>query len=60
MDPNAQTFNSQSDRYQSARPRYPQELFEVLKAQCSAHQKAWDCGCGNGQVAIDLVGGQVV
>ncbi len=55
MDPNAQTFNSKSDQYQSARPRYPQELYEILNAQCSVHQNAWDCGCGNGQVAIDLV-----
>ena len=54
MDPNALSFNQASDQYRNDRPRYPQELYEVLGRHCVNHALAWDCGCGNGQVAIDL------
>lgn len=54
MDPNARSFNLASDQYQSGRPRYPKTLYGILGRHCRGHALAWDCGCGNGQVAIDL------
>lgn len=55
MDKNVTTFNVDSDKYCQSRPKYPKQLYEILIAQCKQTQEAWDCGCGNGQVAIDLV-----
>jgi hypothetical protein len=55
MDPNARTFDLGSDKYRLARPRYPAGLYEALAGLCPGLVRAWDCGCGNGQVASDLV-----
>jgi len=50
-----QLFADKSDLYAAARPRYPRVLFEYLKEICQSTESAWDCACGNGQVAINLV-----
>jgi SAM-dependent methyltransferase len=55
MNRNVSSFNRNSEAYLKNRPRYPQELYGFLFAQCRQFHCAWDCGCGNGQVSIDLV-----
>lgn len=47
-------FSSQSDRYARFRPTYPAELFACLDNLVVNKQNAWDCGTGNGQVAVEL------
>jgi SAM-dependent methyltransferase len=55
MNRNVSSFNQKSEAYLKNRPRYPQELYRFLFDQCREFNRAWDCGCGNGQVSIDLV-----
>lgn len=55
MDQNVQTFNMDSNHYFKNRPRYPKELYQLIHKSSKDHQIAWDCACGNGQAAIDLV-----
>ncbi len=40
--------------YAKYRPTYPDELFLFLMAQVRNSESAWDCGTGNGQVAVQL------
>jgi len=47
-------FNSKSKLYETARPAYPEELFQHLSDVCSSRNRVWDCGCGNGQAAESL------
>ena len=47
-------FTRQSSIYASARPTYPEGLYEALAGMTRAHGAAWDCGCGNGQAARAL------
>lgn len=47
-------FNDKSDLYASARPRYPDELFEFLCSLCPDLDRAWDCATGSGQAALSL------
>lgn len=47
-------FSHQSECYAKFRPTYPKELFEFLMSVVPARTAAWDCGTGNGQVAIEL------
>ena len=47
-------FSEQASAYRNFRPEYPQELFEFVFSQLSAFDAAWDCGTGNGQVAVPL------
>jgi SAM-dependent methyltransferase len=47
-------FSSQSDLYALYRPSYPDAFFTYLKTVIPSPQTAWDCGTGNGQVAIKL------
>lgn len=47
-------FSSQSDKYARYRPTYPQEFFDYLNSITPNKNNAWDCGTGNGQVAIEL------
>jgi ubiquinone/menaquinone biosynthesis C-methylase UbiE len=47
-------FSNQSDKYLMYRPNYPAELFSFLLAQVPNKEAAWDCGTGNGQIAVEL------
>ena len=47
-------FSRQSAGYTRFRPRYPRALFEFLAGTVERHERAWDCGTGNGQAAVGL------
>ncbi len=47
-------FSEKSAQYARYRPSYPKRFFEYLDSLVSTKQLAWDCGTGNGQVAIEL------
>lgn len=47
-------FSQHSPDYAKYRPRYPDALFGYLASLCPSHQRAWDCGTGNGQAALSL------
>lgn len=48
-------FSDRSDLYARSRPHYPQAIYDYLAEITPSHDLAWDCACGNGQVALDLV-----
>ncbi|MGB7271520.1 MAG: class I SAM-dependent methyltransferase [Albidovulum sp.] len=52
---NATIFGLQAQVYSSARPTYPNELFEWIADHAPARELAWDVGCGSGQAAHKLV-----
>ncbi len=58
----ADHFSAQAQGYARYRPDYPPALFSALLDVTPIRQRAWDCGCGNGQVARGLAGhfGEVV
>lgn len=47
-------FSKQAADYARYRPRYPDAMFEYLAGLTPKHKIAWDCGTGNGQVALSL------
>jgi len=47
-------FSIQSDDYARYRPTYPDALFDFINSVCKNKNHAWDCGTGNGQIAIEL------
>ncbi len=47
-------FSVQAAAYARFRPTYPLELIKCLASLPPAKQAAWDCGTGNGQVAVQL------
>lgn len=47
-------FSIQADLYVKYRPHYPAELYDYLRSAISLCGVAWDCGTGNGQVAMQL------
>lgn len=47
-------FSTQSEQYARFRPGYPRELYDFLFSLVPDSQRAWDCGTGNGQVALEL------
>ena len=47
-------FSMQSEQYLKFRPAYPNELYEFLLSLVEARDTAWDCGTGNGQLALEL------
>ena len=47
-------FTDQADLYARYRPNYPPELYDYLLSLCKDKDVAWDCGTGNGQVAVEL------
>lgn len=49
-------FSGHAADYASARPRYPDALFDWLASQCARRTLVWDAGCGNGQASIALAG----
>ena len=49
-------FSTQAALYARFRPTYPPELIDLLASLAPARMAAWDCGTGNGQVAVLLAG----
>jgi len=47
-------FSHHANDYSRYRPRYPNGLFAYLASLVENHQRAWDCGTGNGQAALAL------
>ncbi|KUG06463.1 class I SAM-dependent methyltransferase [Solirubrum puertoriconensis] len=47
-------FSNQAEQYAQFRITYPAELYEFLLEMALGRKAAWDCGTGNGQVAVDL------
>lgn len=47
-------FSTHSDQYAKYRPTYPQAFFDYLSSIVPHKRNAWDCGTGNGQVAVEL------
>jgi SAM-dependent methyltransferase len=47
-------FSNHSKQYAVFRPTYPQALYDFILSHVNEKNLAWDCGCGNGQVARDL------
>lgn len=47
-------FSKQSDLYARFRPGYPKQLFDFLLPLVPDKESAWDCGTGNGQLAVIL------
>lgn len=47
-------FSTKAADYTRFRPTYPPALFAWLAGLTSRHNRAWDCGCGNGQATIGL------
>lgn len=47
-------FSAQAADYAKFRPRYPQALFHYLAKVAPSRHRAWDCGTGNGQAAVQL------
>jgi len=47
-------FSTGSDKYALFRPTYPPALFDYLLSLVRGRGLAWDCGTGNGQVAVIL------
>ncbi|UKJ08393.1 class I SAM-dependent methyltransferase [Solitalea lacus] len=47
-------FSGIAKEYSQFRPGYPEELFDFLLQQVNNRKLAWDCGTGNGQVAVKL------
>ena len=54
LTPFADHFSTIAARYAEYRPRYPQALADALAARCAHHDDAWDAGCGNGQLSVQL------
>ena len=50
----AEYFSAESSDYAKYRPRYPEEWFDWLAAQCAKRSLAWDCACGSGQATEEL------
>lgn len=47
-------FSAESKKYAAFRPTYPAALYDFLLKNTPGRNMAWDCACGNGQVARDL------
>lgn len=47
-------FSDKSNFYSKFRPVYPSDLFSYISSLTESHDRAWDCGTGNGQSAIAL------
>lgn len=47
-------FADQPKNYLRFRPTYPDQLFNYLSSLIKVHDRAWDAGTGNGQVASNL------
>jgi len=47
-------FSSKSNEYLKYRPTYPPELYSYIDSIIVNKSAVWDCGTGNGQVAMEL------
>lgn len=47
-------FSTHSDKYAKFRPSYPITFFDFLNSIVPNRKNVWDCGTGNGQMAIEL------
>ena len=47
-------FSAVAAEYASARPSYPQALFDWIASIAPARELAWEAGCGSGQASGDL------
>ncbi len=47
-------FSKQADVYKKFRPTYPNKLYQELLRHVANTDRCWDCGTGNGQVAMVL------
>lgn len=47
-------FSDNSEVYHTYRPSYPSILYESIYSHCKNFDVVWDCGTGNGQVAVEL------
>lgn len=47
-------FSNTAEKYANFRPSYPAPLIEYIANLCDHKVAAWDCGTGNGQVAMEL------
>lgn len=47
-------FSTQARSYATFRPSYPASLYDFIMEHVRGNDAAWDCACGNGQVAKDL------
>lgn len=47
-------FSAQPEVYKKFRPTYPKALFEEILKYVPNRQLCWDCGTGNGQIAVEL------
>lgn len=47
-------FSALAARYAAYRPTYPDALVEVLAREAPGHARAWDAGCGSGQLSVAL------
>ena len=47
-------YGGHAEDYAKHRPTYPEELFKTILAHCPSQETVWDCGTGNGQVAVRL------
>lgn len=47
-------FSKQSKLYKKYRPKYPKELFDAILPLVKDKNQCWDCGTGNGQVAVEM------
>lgn len=54
MKPLIDNFSTQAAQYVQFRPVYPQALLDFVNSQVRSKKAAWDCGTGNGQVAVQL------
>lgn len=54
MKASIDNFSSNSAQYAQFRPDYPPELYQYLCTRVKNFDCAWDCGTGNGQVALVL------
>jgi len=48
-------FSEQAEQYARYRPLYPASLYAEILSLTTGRLAAWDCACGNGQVARELV-----
>ncbi len=55
MSQSKDLFSGHAEQYASFRPTYPKALYDFILAYVKDRNTAWDCACGNGQVARDLV-----